>query len=123
MSRFFSLISGSTWGYPIVGAIHVLALALFGGAFVVSNFSSVEDARLVRIWKWFALGLVTLSGLLLFASNAARYSASVSFRVKLVLLILIALNGAFFPRTRRRAYISAALWIAVIFASRGIAFF
>jgi hypothetical protein len=116
-------ISQSTWGYPIVGAVHVLGIALFGGAVVVSNFSSLEDARQLRAWKRMGFGVVTLTGVLLFASNAVRYAKSLSFDVKMVLLALLAIEALWFSRTRRTAYISLVLWIAVIFASRGIAFF
>jgi len=116
-------ISQSTWGYPIVGAVHVLGIALFGGAVVVSNFSSLEDARQLRAWKRMGFAVVTLTGVLLFASNAVRYAKSLSFDVKMVLLALLAIEALWFSRTRRTAYISLVLWIAVIFASRGIAFF
>jgi hypothetical protein len=116
-------ISESTWGYPLIGALHVLAMALFGGTVLISNFSTVEDALQLRKWKWFSLVLVMLTGMLLFASNAVRYYDSVSFKAKLILLVLAAVHVSFFPRSRRRAWISAALLAAVIFASRGIAFF
>jgi hypothetical protein len=118
-----SAISQSTWGYPIVGAVHVLAIALFGGAVLVSNFSSLEDARQLRTLTRIGFAAVMLTGTLLFASNAVRYSKSLCFEAKMVFLFLLAINALFFSRTRRRAYISLGLWIAVIFASRGIAFF
>jgi hypothetical protein len=41
------VISQSTWGYPIVGALHVLAIALFGGALLVGN---VEEVRRLESW-------------------------------------------------------------------------
>ena len=116
-------ISESTWGYPAIGALHVLAMALFGGAVLISNFSTVQDALQLRKWKWFFFVLVMLTGILLFASNAVRYYGSVCFKAKLVFLVLAAANVLFFSRSRRRAWVSAALLAAVIFASRGIAFF
>lgn len=116
-------ISQSTWGYPIVGAVHVLGIALFGGAVLVSGFSSIEDALQLRAWKRIGFTVVMLTGVLLFASNAVRYAKSICFEAKMVLLVLLAINALCFSRTRRRAYISLVLWIVVIFASRGIAFF
>ena len=116
-------ISQSIWGYPIVGAVHVLGIALFGGAVLVSDFSSIEDALQLRAWKRIGFGIVMLTGALLFASNAVRYAKSLCFEAKMVLPVLLAINALCFSRTRRRAYISLVLWIAVIFASRGIAFF
>jgi hypothetical protein len=116
-------ISQSIWGYPIVGAVHVLGIALFGGAVLVSDFSSIEDALQLRAWKRIGFGIVMLTGALLFASNAVRYAKSLCFEAKMVLLVLLAINALCFSRTRRRAHISLVLWIGVIFASRGIAFF
>lgn len=116
-------ISESTWGYPAIGALHVLAMALFGGAVLVSNFSTELDALQLRKWKWSFFVLVMLTGILLFASNAVRYYASFSFKAKLILLVLAAANVLFFRRSRWRAWVSAAFLAAVIFASRGIAFF
>jgi len=116
-------ISESTWGYPAIGALHVLAIALFGGAVLISNFSTVQDALQLRKWKWFFFVVVMLTGILLFASNAVRYYDSVCFRAKLILLVLAAVNVLFFSRSRLRAWVSAALLATAIFASRGIAFF
>jgi hypothetical protein len=116
-------ISQSTWGYPIIGAAHVLGMAFFGGALLVANFCSKEDAEQVRTWKWIGFSVVSLSGILLFASNAVRYYRSISFDAKMLLFLLFGINALCLPRNLRRGYISAILWIALIFASRGIAFF
>ena len=111
-------ISQSTWGYPVLGAIHVLAIALFGGAVLVAP--PVE----VRALKNAGLTVVIATGALLFASGAVRYYNSGSFRIKMVLLALIFLNTVQIQkRSAIRAGISLALWAAVIFAARGIAFF
>jgi hypothetical protein len=118
LSRF---ISETTWGYPIVGAIHVLAIAVFGGAVLLPSLR-VELRQFRRI----GLVLVLVTGLLLFASGAARYYKSTSFRVKLVLLAILAVNAAVSnssERSRLRSTLTLALWVAVIFAARGIAFY
>ena len=101
----------------------MLAMALLGGAVLVSNFSTEQDALQLRKWKWSFFVVVMLTGILLFASNAVRYYASDSFKAKLILLVLAAANVLFFCRSRSRAWVSAAFLAAVIFASRGIAFF
>jgi hypothetical protein len=71
------------------------------------------------------LTLVVLTGTLVFGSGAVRYYQSSSFRIKMVLLVLIALNTitASWRRGKLHSSISLVLWTAVIFASRGIAFF
>ena len=107
----------STWGYPIIGAIHVLGLAWFGGAVLVTD-------RHLRAWRWTGIACMFSSGALLFALHPATYAGSVSFRLKMMLLLLVGANAAL-ARTRPRlaSGVAMALWIAIIFASRGIAFF
>jgi hypothetical protein len=113
-------IGESTWGYPIVGALHVLALALFGGAMLIPQFR--EEVRWIRR---IGLTLVVLTGILLFSAGAARYYESTSFRIKMALLALIVVETITFSgsRSKRHSAITLALWAAVIFAARGIAFF
>jgi hypothetical protein len=116
-------ISHSTWGYPIVSAIHVLAMALFAGTVLLTDLHILGVTTELRGWRWIGFLIVTLTGVLLFIANPIRYSASAFFRLKLMLLLLLSVNAALFPRARLAAYLSLMLWIAVIFASRGIAFF
>ena len=107
----------STWGYPIIGAIHVLGLAWFGGAVLVAD-------RQLRAWKWTGVAVMSLSGALLFALHPARYSGSLSFRLKILLLLLVGASSAIAHTSPRLAGgVAVALWIGIIFASRGIAFF
>lgn len=130
------MISGTTWGYPIVGAVHVLAVALFGGAVLYTNLSvlgivfpgetAAEAARDVRGLKAAGLIVVVATGALLFASGAVRYYVSAGFRVKIALLALIVLNAIVASRGRAdklHAGIALTLWAGVVFAARAIAFF
>jgi hypothetical protein len=129
-------ISESTWGYPIVGALHVLAIALCSGAVLGPHIRVFGfAARAGRVadfaddFRWIrraGLTLVVITGTLLFASAAVGSYKSASFRIKMVLLVLIVVNTISASRQRRsklRSAISLALWAAVIFAARGIAFF
>jgi len=117
-------ISQSTWGYPIVGALHVLAIAIFGGTMLVTSSQLLVDVRLL---KRVGLTVVIVTGAVLFASGAARYYDSASFKIKMALLLLLLLNaGTAYWRQRDaklHSGISLVLWAAVIFAARGIAFF
>lgn len=115
-SALSQAISQSTWGYPAVGALHVLAIALSGGA-VIAN---------VRWLKRVGLAAVLATGVLLFAAGAVQYYNSTAFRIKLLLLVLILVNEmtrARRPSVKMLSILSLVLWAAVIFASRGIAFF
>jgi hypothetical protein len=115
------LIGETTWGYPVVSAIHVLVFVLFGAAVLIPSVR--EETRGLR---WFGISAVAITGVLLFAAGAAGYWKSTSFRIKLVLLAIVALQSVVFRRYHRSKLHSAiafALWIAIIFASRGIAFY
>ena len=123
LNEFNELISHSTWGYPIVSALHVLGMALFGGTVLVTDLRLLGVTTELRGWRWIGFMIVALTGVLLFVSSPVRYWASAFFRLKMLLLILLGINALLFPRARFAAYLSLTLWIAVIFASRGIAFF
>ena len=126
---FSRTISESTWGYPIVGALHVLAIALFGIVVLTPQLRFFVrpdlDASDLRWIRRLGLALVLMTGVVVFASGAARYYESAAFRIKMILLGLIALNAIAFRQRRSKlnSAITLALWAAVIFASRGIAFF
>ena len=100
----------STWGYPIISAIHVLGIAWFGGTVLISQFMPES-----RKWRYIGLALLLMAGLILFWLHPMRYSNSLSFRVKMVLLIVL-------TRTKPASPASLALWGAIIVASRGGAF-
>jgi hypothetical protein len=109
-------LSQSTWAVPIIGAIHVLAIAWFGGAVLVN------DPRLRR-FRWTGLSILLFTGALLFWSQPLRLYYSQFFRVKMVLLVAIGLSALLPARYARLAMVlSLALWAGVICASRGIAY-
>src|SRR3954467_10308890 len=96
----------SVWDQPLIGAFHVLGVAWFGATLLV-------DARRLR---WLGLVWMLATGALLFAANMERVYASNSFRIKMGLLLVLCF-------VRRPRWVVLGLWGAVIFASRGIAYF
>jgi hypothetical protein len=109
--NLLTFLRESTWGYPIISAIHVLGIAWFGGTVLIARFA--EDLRRLR---QSGFGVLVVSGALLFLLHPFQYSSSTSFRVKMALLLLLI-------QAKVGSRLSFALWIAIIFASRGIAFF
>ena len=105
----FEWLSGSIWGYPIIAGIHVAGLALFGATVLTSP-------QQLKTWKRIGLAAMLLTGLLIFGMHPAHYASSTAFRVKM--LLLVAVLSLKLPRA-----VSLTLWAAIIFASRGIAFF
>jgi hypothetical protein len=109
-------LSQSTWTVPIIGAIHVLAIAWFGGA------ALIPDSQLRR-FRWIGLAILLFTGFLLFWSQPLRLYYSEFFRAKIVLLVLIALIACLPARFARfGVLLSLVLWAGVILASRGIAY-
>jgi hypothetical protein len=105
----FDWLSQSIWGYPIIAAIHVLGMAWFGALALAPDLHS-------RRLKGIGVALLMASGIVLFALHPDRYSASFAFRIKMFLLVSIALFNL--PRS-----LLLALWASVIVAARFIAFF
>lgn len=83
----------------------------------VAWFGAIVLGAVAPRFKWAGLGLMLASGLLLFALHPGMYYGSISFRIKMALLLLLCL-----PLKLTRTAI-LTVWIAIIFASRGIAFF
>ena len=109
-------LSQSTWAVPIIGAIHVLAIAWFGGSVLVN------DSKLRR-FRWIGFSILLLTGALLFWSQPLRLYYSQFFRAKMLLLVAIVLSALFPTRHARLAMaLSLVLWAGVILASRGIAY-
>jgi hypothetical protein len=113
-------LSQSTWGVPIIGAIHVLAIAWFGGSVFL------RDSQLRR-FRWIGLAILLITGALLFWSQPLRLYYSQFFRLKMLLLVLLLMwtgASALLPARYARVAmaLSLVLWAGVILASRGIAY-
>ncbi len=94
------------WYQPLLGALHVLGIAWFGATLWTDN------PKLRRI----GIAWMLATGAILFALNPDRIWASTSFRVKLGILAALLV-------VRKPMWLVLALWAAVVFASRGIAYF
>jgi hypothetical protein len=135
--------------FPYVESAHVVCLALVAGSILVVDarligfasrqlrFTYVSD-QLLR-WTWGAFIGAAITGSLLFAGNATTYAANVPFRVKMVLLVLAAINMLYFqfvtfrsvatwdvgkpaPAARAAGFVSIALWCAIIGFGRWVGF-
>jgi hypothetical protein len=94
------------WYQPFLGALHVLGIAWFGATLLT------DGPRLRRVGLAWMLG----TGIVLFALNYEHVHRSTSFRIKLALLLALVF-------VRRPRWLVFTLWAAVVFASRGIAYF
>ena len=136
--------------YPIIGGVHLLGIALFGGMLVATDLRllgwglrrwPVSDVvGQLRVWKRIGFCLITISGLLLAWAEPERLYHSESFWIKMALFALVGVHAlAFrgkvyanparldkFPTAPVEAKLAAAmsllLWAGLIFTGRLIAF-
>jgi hypothetical protein len=134
--------------YPIIGGFHLLAIALFGGMLVMTDLRllgwamrrrTVSDIlEQFRVWKRAGFALVALSGLLLAWAEPLKLYRSLSFWVKMALLVSVgvhalvfrkgvyedakALDAGLTPRAKLAAALSLILWAGLIVTGRLIAF-
>jgi hypothetical protein len=143
-------LRGSLYYFPFLESVHVMALSVVLGTILVVDLRALGiasthrsftrlSAELLRI-TWGAFALATLSGALMFVTNARVYAHNTAFQMKLVLLALAGINMAVFHLTAGRtvaiwdrdarapkvgritAGASLALWLAIILAGRLIGF-
>ncbi|HEU4626948.1 MAG TPA: DUF6644 family protein [Steroidobacteraceae bacterium] len=122
----------------VLGTISVVDVRLLGG--VLTQAPVARIARpLIRL-TWCGFIVMFVSGALLFAAQAATLYSNAAFRIKLLLLALLALNVVAFhstvfksveawgssphspARARFAAFVSLFLWSGVIASGRAIAY-
>jgi len=141
----------STVVFPIVESIHTLAITLVVGTVAMLDLRLLgivlkkepvsKVAGQILPLTWIGFGVMLVSGLMLFAAEAAKCYHNPAFRLKLILLALVGLNPLIFhftifrsverwdeaPRTPGRARLAAvlslSLWSGIIVAGRAIAYF
>jgi uncharacterized membrane protein len=136
--------------FPQVECVHVIAIAaVVGTIFLVdtrliglasTKLSFLHISRRLLPWTWAGFILAVITGFLMFSSNAVAYYANGAFRLKLVLMILAAVNMLYFELVTFRTVgtweaaakppfaarlaggLSIALWCGVIMTGRWIGF-
>jgi hypothetical protein len=137
-------IRDSAWLFPVIEAVHLLGLALLGGAVLVLDLRLLGlglqqkpvsyVARQLEPWLVRAIAVMVATGVPLFLSEAVKCFHSEAFRLKMVALAL-ALAFTFGVRNplaktrplpahwnRAVAACSLALWLTVAAAGRWIGF-
>jgi hypothetical protein len=137
--------------YPVIETVHVLAISLMAGTILTVDLRVggliLRDEPLRRVirgllpYTWCGFALMVITGVPLFAAEAAKLYGNPAFRVKLMLLGMAALNALLFHRTAYRrlhqqqqhstapftaqvfAAVSALLWSGIIVSGRLIAVF
>lgn len=137
----------SLYLYPLIETTHVLAICLFlGTLFIVDfrllgwSFKSVslhEICKRILPYSLIGFAIMVITGTLLFYAIPVRTYQSVFFRVKILLLIIAAVNAFLFHRkmsktdkteiktttfSKAAAFTSLITWCGVIIMGRMIAY-
>ena len=129
------------WAYPALEALHIVGIALLLGNLVAlelrvfGRLPTLPVAALARLSLGLAAGgfaLAAATGLLMFAIQPAELLANRSFLWKMGLLAAAGCNAAWFhgrgslskldATARVQMLVSTALWLAVVFCGRWIAY-
>ncbi|MDX2289846.1 MAG: DUF6644 family protein [Hyphomicrobiaceae bacterium] len=108
----------ATWAYPALETIHLIGIAILVGPIMIfdmrilglrGHLPVAATHELLLPWVWIGFGLNAVSGLLLFASDAAEFAANPAFAAKMALIALAGLNAVFFQWRYRELVAAAAL--------------
>lgn len=149
-SSLGTTIAESTWMFPTIETIHVIALVTVIGTIALVDLRLVGIAskghRVSLLAKdtlpltWGAFALAAITGGLLWVSKASSYMINPYFLWKLVLLALAGLNMMYFHLTTWRTvdhweqdptfpfaaklagWLSLIFWLGVVFCGRLIGF-
>ncbi len=143
-------IRQSTWLFPTIETIHVLFTVLVVGTVTMLDLRLLNIAYRDRSvselhnevlpWTWASFLCAAIAGSLLFSSNATKYYHNFTFRMKMLSLLLVGINAAFFELRTYRGVIKwdrgsriplaakiaggvgLVLWIAVVAFGRWTGF-
>jgi hypothetical protein len=142
-------IASASWVIPTVQSIHIVAIAIVMSATAMLNLrlagligqeSSVRQLALRSLpWLWWALPVLLATGLVMILGEPARELTNAYFWSKMALIVLASGLTSGFQRllddcpyrdmapakrraTRALALVSLALWLAIIFCGRWIAY-
>ena len=137
----FLALKSHAWAYPMLEVVHILGISLLFGNLILLEMRvfgrgvhlPVKDlARLGLSLVAFGFCLAAASGLLMFATQAEELLTNRAFKFKMLLLVMVACNAAWFHGrdslakldglTKLQMLISTVLWISVVTCGRWIAY-
>lgn len=138
-SSLAAAIRASTWLYPFIEIIHILGIVLVAGGAILFDIKLLSSSRkpvmanrYLLSWSKRGLVLAIPAGLLLFTTNALALSRDPVFHMKMILLLLAAINAWIFhvrvylpakwATARYHAIASIILWISIISCGRLLAY-
>lgn len=100
-TRVASFVAETLWAYPLFETLHTLGMALLIGALGLINLRILGyKAELPVVGTldllplaWFGFSVNLVSGFALFTSDAVYFWSSITFKVKLGLIVLAGINA------------------------------
>lgn len=136
-----SFLRSTEWAYPAFESLHVLGIALLLGNLVALEMRVFGKAATIPVQPFARLSLaIALSGfalaactgLLMFSTRPGELLANQYFLAKMGLLVAAGCNALYFhwrgslqrldSLARGQMLLSTAIWIAVVFCGRWIAY-
>jgi hypothetical protein len=149
-TAFATAIRESSYLFPWIESVHVLALTIVVGSIAVVDLRLLGVTSMTRSVAslaaevlpvtWLAFAAAVMTGASLFASHAIGYAENLEFRMKMLLLVFAGMNMMSFHWVMRRATvdwdesgvapwqgrvagsISLLLWIGIVAFGRWIGF-
>jgi hypothetical protein len=142
-------LKNASWVVPLLQSIHIVMIGVVFVSMLVVALRVLGRVRaeepLARVWGrfapffWSGIVLMAITGTLLTIAEPVREFMTLSFRIKVVLLVVGIASAAAFGRSVRKAGQAAqstraapgvrvtviatvALWLAIIFMGRAIAY-
>ena len=140
----------SIWMFPIVEGTHVLALSISVGTLFwmdlrltgkfMKNQPMSKVSSSVLPWTLMGFGVMTITGIFLFWCQAVKAYNSIFFKMKIIMLVLAAINALAYhatiylkmdewdkvipppARARFAGWASIILWIGIIIWGRTMAY-
>jgi len=144
---WFSSFRSSAYVYPVVLALHLAAISLFGAMIVVTDLRllgwALSDSTIaevigrLRMGKRIGFILAAACGFILFAAKAEEYYYNVFFRTKMLLFVLVGIHAVVFHKSvyadsahagesslpaKLAAWLSLVFWIGILCAGRAIGY-
>jgi hypothetical protein len=137
------------WLYPLVEVVHIIGFSLLVGAVVMFDLRVLGLSRDIAVtalarhlltWAVGALLLIVPAGLMMFSAHPHDFAGNNVFVLKLCLIAVAGINALLFHagtyrsveqwntgrkapgQARVQALVSIALWIAIIFCGRLLAY-
>ena len=139
----------STWLFPTIETVHILGMTILVGATWMLNLHLLNFSRRPQPfseaalgllpWLWLGFGVNFLTGFLIFSAEATKMYNNSYFRIKMLLIFVLAVNAVLFRLSIHRTAgwkgfntapmgfrvagcIALLLWVGVIAASRWVAY-